>query len=90
MCVVRERRFPRSAMSARAAREFAVDVLVSWGLQDRKDDVRLCVSELATNALLHGSLPGDEFLVRVIRDREVVRIEVEDKGEGCPEPRRPA
>ncbi|WP_328620324.1 ATP-binding protein [Streptomyces sp. NBC_00354] len=37
------------------ARAFAVTTLTSWGLPSSAEDIRLCVSELAANALIHGS-----------------------------------
>jgi serine/threonine-protein kinase RsbW len=47
------------------------------------DDVILCASELATNAVLHSNsrLPGGTFTVRAaINPGHYVRIEVEDNG----------
>ncbi|MFI7316067.1 ATP-binding protein [Streptomyces venezuelae] len=65
-----------------AARAFAVETLAEWGITARQDDIRLCVSELATNAVLHGVEPGREFCLRVVADDELVRIEVRDGGSG--------
>ena len=45
------------------------------------DDIRLCVSELVTNALRH-TPPGREFLVYVLPGRDVLRVEVHDAGPG--------
>ncbi|GHI07667.1 ATP-binding protein [Streptomyces cellostaticus] len=69
----------------RAARAFALDTLTEWGYLDRHDDVRLCVSELATNAVLHGVPPGREFCLAVVGDGPLVRVEVRDSGGGRPE-----
>ncbi|WP_432191127.1 ATP-binding protein [Streptomyces sp. bgisy027] len=69
----------------RAARVFALQALTEWGCTDRHDDVRLCVSELATNALLHGVPPGREFRLTVVNDGSLVRIEVRDSGNELPE-----
>jgi serine/threonine-protein kinase RsbW len=47
------------------------------------DDVILCASELAANAVLHSRsrLPGGNFTVRAaVREHASVRIEVEDNG----------
>lgn len=44
----------------------------------------LCVSELATNALLHGTPPGRGFLVRLRYDPDVLRVEVHDSGSAWP------
>ncbi|MFE0255268.1 ATP-binding protein [Streptomyces sp. NPDC059010] len=68
-----------------AARAFALQTLTEWGCTDRHDDVRLCVSELATNALLHGVPPGREFCLTVVTDGSLVRVEVRDSGGGRPE-----
>ncbi|MEV0252662.1 ATP-binding protein [Streptomyces sp. NPDC050732] len=85
MHLSRQRRFPRAHESVRAARAFAVETLTEWGIADRLDDIRVCVSELATNAVLHGVPPGREFSLRMVRDGALVRIEVRDSGSGCPE-----
>ncbi|MEK8143583.1 ATP-binding protein [Streptomyces sp. M10(2022)] len=44
----------------------------------------LCVSELATNAVLHGVPAGREFCVRLSATSELVRLEVRDSGPGRP------
>ncbi|GAA3958776.1 hypothetical protein GCM10022384_09580 [Streptomyces marokkonensis] len=44
----------------------------------------LCVSELATNALVHGVPPGRGFLVRLLPCGDGVRVEVHDSGDGVP------
>ncbi|WP_274561069.1 ATP-binding protein [Streptomyces spiramyceticus] len=85
MSLSRQQRFPRSRVSVRAARAFVIGTVTEWGVSDRQDDIRLCVSELATNALLHGVPPGREFCVRLSTDGELLRIEVRDSGDGCPQ-----
>ncbi|MFF3676254.1 ATP-binding protein [Streptomyces sp. NPDC002120] len=60
------------------ARDFAVTTLSSWGLHSSAEDIRLCVSELASNALVHGSDPEHGFLVRLAADEGFVRVEVHD------------
>lgn len=69
-----------------AARRFTEWSLTYWGLAKwrRAGDVTLCVSELATNALLHGVPPGRRFLLRLRYDGAVVRAEVHDSGAGVP------
>ncbi|SCE17492.1 Anti-sigma regulatory factor (Ser/Thr protein kinase) [Streptomyces sp. DvalAA-14] len=68
-----------------AARGFAYEALVDWGCTSRADDVLLCVSELTTNALLHGVPPGRGFMLQLSRDAGgVLRIEVHDSGDGRP------
>lgn len=69
------RGFPRSVRSVGKARDF-VAALVGAG--DRADDIRVCVSELATNALLHGTPRGREFRVHVTVEDGSVRVEVHD------------
>lgn len=78
---------PRHRRSVSAARRLTARALPFWGLADwpRGDDVSLCVSELATNALLHGVPPGRGFLLRIRRDHDVLRVEVHDSGGGTPQ-----
>ncbi|MFJ8149883.1 ATP-binding protein [Streptomyces sp. NPDC096094] len=80
----RERFYRRERRSIPAARAFAREVLAEWGVRGRADDVVLCVSELATNALLHGVPPGRGFLLRLLSCGDVVRVEVHDSGDGVP------
>jgi len=79
------RRFPRRRTSVGASRDFVVHVLREWQLTDLIDDIELCASELATNALLHGVPPGREFAVRLDLSDDLVRLEVRDSGDGRPE-----
>ncbi|MDG9726695.1 ATP-binding protein [Streptomyces sp. DH41] len=69
-----------------AARAFAREALAEWGMRERADDVELCVSELATNALVHGVPSGRGFLLRLLPygDGDGVRVEVHDSGDGVP------
>lgn len=88
MCSVREQRFPKSAASVRAARQFTGDVLAGWRALDRWDDIRLCVSELAANAVRHGVPDGRDFQVRISCSGDRVVVEVRDSGRSMPEFRR--
>ncbi|MFI7347900.1 ATP-binding protein [Streptomyces sp. NPDC049936] len=81
MPLSRARRFPRSRASVRDARAFVREVLTDWGHTDRLDDITLCVSELATNALLHGVPPGREYCVSLALDGSVIRLAVRDSGD---------
>ncbi len=63
--------------------------LTEWGVTDRQDDIRICASELATNAVLHSGPVGSEFRVRLSVEGLLVRLEVRDSGGGCPEARSP-
>lgn len=76
-------------MSVGVSRVFVVHVLKEWQLTDLIDDIELCASELATNALLHGVPPGREFAVRLDLTDDLVRLEVRDSGNGQPEIQHP-
>lgn len=55
------------------------------GHADRADEVALLVGELATNALIHGSLRGRLFRVHLTLTGGAIRIEVSDpRGERLP------
>ncbi|MDJ1133980.1 ATP-binding protein [Streptomyces iconiensis] len=83
-----QRFFEARPESVGQARTFTTETLAEWGLPGRVEDVRLCVSELATNALAHGTAPGHGFLVKLDVDEEVVRMEVHDSRQQQPEARR--
>ncbi|TDC20603.1 ATP-binding protein [Streptomyces sp. 8K308] len=83
-----EERFNHHPASVRKARDFAATTLELWGINDRADDIRLCVSELATNALRAAPL-GRGFLMRLALDDERLRVEVHDSGDGQPRVRNP-
>ncbi|MFG2788244.1 ATP-binding protein [Streptomyces sp. NPDC048419] len=70
--------FSATAQTVRAARDFAMRTLDSWGGCGRGDDIRVCVSELAGNAVRHGSPDGRDYLVRLVRHPSCVHVEVHD------------
>ncbi|MGW1751252.1 ATP-binding protein [Streptomyces sp. NPDC002092] len=75
--------YPRDRRNVAVARDLTRITLADWGLTRRCDDVLLCVSELATNALLHGVPPGRCFRLDLGLDTaEILRIEVQDSGPG--------
>ncbi|OKK06714.1 hypothetical protein AMK26_12055 [Streptomyces sp. CB03234] len=78
--------YRRERRSVPAARRFAAAALAEWrwGVGDRAGDVLLCVSELATNALVHGVPPGRGFRLRLHRERggALLRVELHDSGGG--------
>ena len=75
--------YPRDRRNVAVARDLTRITLADWGLTWRSDDVLLCVSELATNALLHGVPPGRCFRLDLGLDTDgVLRVEVQDSGPG--------
>ncbi|GGP37042.1 MULTISPECIES: ATP-binding protein [Streptomyces] len=73
---------------ARLARLLATEQLRSWGLP--LEDASLVIGELATNAALHGYVPGRDFRIMLSVYDDVLRIEVVDtRGDRLPEKRDP-
>ncbi|MEU6825555.1 ATP-binding protein [Streptomyces atriruber] len=70
-------------------RAFVLGALSEWRLTGRLDDVGLCISELATNAIRHGTPADLGFVVRVAVGVGRVRVEVRDQAKGVPVPRQP-
>ncbi|MFJ7129163.1 ATP-binding protein [Streptomyces sp. NPDC098101] len=79
---------PSEPASVPAARRYVAEVLTAWGLDDssdRADAVRLVVSELATNAVLHTFGQSPSFTVGVrLEHGEQLHVGVTDS-----HPRRP-
>lgn len=74
---------------ARLARLLATEQLRSWGLP--LEDAGLVIGELATNAALHGYVPGRDFRILLSVYDDILRIEVVDtRGESLPEKQAPA
>ena len=76
---VTARVFAGDAGQVRETRRFLAGVLDGC---PAADDALLCVSELATNAVLHSrsGRPGGRFTVRATRQAGSVRVEVTDEG----------
>ncbi|NEB38607.1 ATP-binding protein [Streptomyces sp. SID14515] len=73
---------------ARLARLLATEQLRSWGLP--LEDASLVIGELATNAALHGHVPGRDFRILLSVYDDVLRIEVVDtRGDRDPVKRDP-
>ncbi|MCC3653545.1 ATP-binding protein [Streptomyces sp. S07_1.15] len=76
------------------ARDFTRQALHDWGWlpagspeqRAAAEDVLLVVSELVTNACLHAEGPEE---LRLGSAGNVLRLEIDDHGEGSPEPRTP-
>ncbi|GAA5004442.1 ATP-binding protein [Streptomyces siamensis] len=64
--------------TVRSARDFAMRALDSWGGCGRRDDIRTCVSELAGNAVRHGTPNGHDYLLRLIQHPHCLHVEVHD------------
>ncbi|MGP3924483.1 ATP-binding protein [Streptomyces sp. 8N616] len=74
-----------SPRSVSIARRRAARLVTEWGHAALASETALVVSELSTNALLHGSLPGRLFRVRLALTASAVRVEVSDtRGEHMP------
>jgi anti-sigma regulatory factor (Ser/Thr protein kinase) len=65
-----------------SVRHFVRDALTAWDLPALIGDVTLVTSELATNAITHGSSP---FRTSLTRADGVVRVAVEDRSRAWPE-----
>ncbi|MFB6662371.1 ATP-binding protein [[Kitasatospora] papulosa] len=91
LSLLRERFCRRERRSVSAVREFTREAVTDWGFGARLDDVLVCVSELATNALLHGVPPGRGYLVRLRLEAGgcALSLEVHDSGGGVPAKRLP-
>lgn len=83
------RRFPSSRRNARRARHLAVGQLAAWGVPEGGElggRAALIVSELASNAVTHGHVPGRDFEVRLTLTPAVMHIEVTDGRTGSGPP----
>ncbi len=79
--------FPRSV---RLARYRMARLLWEWGYGHLVDDAELVVSELLTNAITHGRVPGRLVRVHLTVGKDVLRLSVSDaRGELRPCVREP-
>ena len=76
-----EAEFDDDATSVSRARAFVTLHLLDHDLDRLVDDLQLVVSELATNALLHG---GTGFFVVLLAVDDAVRLEVRDGSDAVP------
>ncbi|MFH8589797.1 ATP-binding protein [Streptomyces celluloflavus] len=71
--------------SVSLARNRAARLIGEWGEVQLAETARLLVSELATNAVLHGAVRGRFLRVRITLTESVLRIAVTDaRGERLP------
>ncbi|MGD3106403.1 ATP-binding protein [Streptomyces sp. YGL11-2] len=77
--------YPPRPESIALARNRAARLAGDWGQCELAEDVRLLVSELVTNALVHGRVRGRHVRVRLTLTAAVLRIAVTDaRGERLP------
>ncbi|MFD3413755.1 ATP-binding protein [Streptomyces cyaneofuscatus] len=85
--VLREDRvdYTPTARAVSLSRHRAARMVLQWGHPGMAGDAALIVSELATNALLHGAIRGRLFRVHLTLTEFVLRIVVSDpRGERLP------
>jgi len=70
--------------SSATARRFVEETLRRWDCDEVLEAVKLLVSELVTNSIVHG---GSAAEVAVLLRADALRIEVSDHGGGVPAPR---
>jgi anti-sigma regulatory factor (Ser/Thr protein kinase) len=80
-----QRQFPAQPKSVTQARRFIGEVLPDCPTEF-VESIQLMVSELATNALMHG---GTGFMVQIVQQGPHLRVEVTDGGSGNPEIQSP-
>lgn len=75
------RTFDATTYSPRQARRFVGERLNAWGLAGASEAIVLAVSELTTNAVVHGAGP---ITVTLTATDDRVRVHVENGGAGDP------
>ena len=81
-----EARFPPLPTASRSARDWMRPQLDRWSLAPVADTAQLLVTELVSNVVCHVGAP---MTVRMTRDAETIRVEVEDTSARLPEAREP-
>jgi CheY-like chemotaxis protein/anti-sigma regulatory factor (Ser/Thr protein kinase) len=74
---------PHDVGAGTRARALVREAVRDWNLAAIFDDAALVVTELVTNAVIHG---GSTFRLQLSRTTSAFRIEVVDEGDGTPEP----
>jgi anti-sigma regulatory factor (Ser/Thr protein kinase) len=78
--------YRRRRPSVPAARRDAAEVAEAWGLEHLADDLMLIVSELVTNAVVHGTAGrGRHVTVTYLLTALRLRVEVRDPADGIPQ-----
>ena len=77
-------RLATAVVSVPGARRFVTDGLLDWGRADLVDDAALCVTEMATNSVLHSGSPYMQVGMSALDP--AVRLSVEDDGRLVPLP----
>lgn len=80
--------FDRTREAVPEARRFARKSLDAVE-NELLDSILVCVSELATNAVLYGVPPGGQFRLKVGNDEQRVRVECHDAKRQRPRRREP-
>lgn len=78
---------PQEVVAVREARSLVRGLLEQWGRDELIEDASLVVTELVANAVEHAH---SACQLAVTRSNGGVRIEVQDAGEGTPEPQAPS
>ncbi|MFM9368124.1 ATP-binding protein [Streptomyces sp. Da 82-17] len=78
--------FRRSREAVSRARRFVREATLDLVPGERVEEILVCVSELATNALQH-TPPGRMFRVGLTLTPDVLHLEVHDAGGGTPQVR---
>jgi serine/threonine-protein kinase RsbW len=84
------KRWPCTSRAVGRARRDLAGVLCGWGLAGLTEAAALVLSELMTNSVRHGRVPGREIETRYERTPGGVRLEVHDASPDLPSPREPA
>ena len=84
MCRYEETRLPSDPSSAREARRWVAELLARWDLTDAVEDLRLVVSELVSNAVVHART-GVDVVLSIAEG--VLELVVRDHNPRSPRPR---
>jgi len=86
--VLGELTLPATHESVPRARSFSRAVTTASGIGHIRNDVEILVSELATNAVQHATIPGAPLRLRLLRAGAFLRVEVHDTSPTVPRARQ--